>query len=432
MMVTFWIAAAGLVALALGVLLPPLLRHRPAAPAPAPRANLRILQEHMRQLDAERAAGQLDAAQYQEARADLERRTLEEEGAAAAPDTGASPAGTRRAPRTALALGLLVPALAVGLYLRFGTPQALQPQAQTARADGEQGHPDIDLPQLNAMVDKLAQRMAQEPNNVEGWTQLGRAFAMLQRFEEARQANQHAIAISPPNAQLLADQADVLAMLQGQTTDGEPDRLIAQALQIDPHNLKALALAGSAAFERGDFNLAAQHWAQALQLAPAGTELANSLESSLAAARHEAQAGTAPPRTGERPAQPAAAEPARPAASTPAGARITGTVQLAPELAGRVAPGDTLFVFARAAEGPRMPLAIVRTTAQALPLSFTLDDSSAMSPQSRLSQYERVVVSARISKSGDALPRSGDLTGQSVPLGNTAQGVRITIDSVQP
>lgn len=425
MMVTFWIAAGGLLCLALAVLLPPLLRRPPVeAAAAATHDNLRILQDHLRQLNADLAAGQLSAEQHQEARAELERRVIEEEASSPAP-AGAR----RRAPRTAVALGLLLPALAVGVYLKLGSPQALQPQALAARVgDDAAAASDIDLAKLNAMVDKLAQRMAEEPQNVEGWTQLGRAFAMLQRFEEARQANLHAMAISPPNAQLLADQADVLAMLQNQSTTGEPDRLIAQALQIDPHNLKALALAGSAAFERRDFNLAARHWAQALQLAPAGSELAHNLEGSLAAARSEAQGATTtpkPPASGTATAQDGAPKSA-------AAARITGTVQLAPELAARVAPGDTLFIFARAAEGPRMPLAIVRTTAQALPLSFTLDDSSAMSPQARLSQFERVVVSARISKSGDALPRSGDLSGQSAPMGNTMDGVRITIDSVQP
>jgi cytochrome c-type biogenesis protein CcmH len=277
--------------------------------------------------------------------------------------------------------------------------------------------------QLNAMVDKLAERMNKEPQNIEGWTQLGRAYALMQRFEEASKANQHAIAISPPNAQLLVDQADVLAMLQGQETQGEPERLIAQALKIDPRNVKALAMAGSVAFEHQDFARAVQHWAQALPLAPKGSDLANMLESSLAAARSEAQAA----------GQTVPAGSPTPVATAPAKAtQLTGTVRLAPALASRVSPGDTLFIFARAAQGPRMPLAIVRTTAQQLPMSFTLDDSTAMSPQSKLSQFEQVIVGARLSKSGQALPQSGDLIGQSAPTSHTSQGLEITIDSVQP
>jgi cytochrome c-type biogenesis protein CcmH len=403
-MIMFWIAATGLLCLAVGLVLLPLLRQRPPSESSNQgHSNLKILQDHFRQLNEELASGQLTHEQHQQAVGELERRVLEEEKSIDAAPQGAA----RKAPRTALVLGLLIPLLTLGMYDRLGHPDALNPQPQAAQPSGE-----IDITQVNAMVEKLAQRMAQEPNNVEGWTRLSRAYAMLQQFEQAQKAYVHTIAISPPDAQLLADLADVQAILQGQSTLGEPEKLAHRALKIDPRNVKAMALAGSAAFERQDYAQAAALWAEALPLAPANGELAKAIESNLAIAR--AQAGTSPQTV------------------APTQAQITGVVRLSPALAGRVSPGDTLFIFARAAEGPRMPLAIVRSTAQNLPLSFTLDDSSAMSPQTRLSQFKTVIVGARISKSGEALPQSGDLIGQSMPVSHLSQGLEIVIDASQP
>ncbi len=422
-MIIFWFTAAGLVCLALAFVLPPLWRSRATVAPGVDVGNLPILQEQRRQLELELAAGQLSPEQHQEALDELGQRVLDE---VTTKEPAVPSARTQRSPWAGVWVGILVPALGLGLYAHLGAPQAMDPTSWQASAASQ---PDVG--ELNAMVDKLAERMNKEPQNIEGWTQLGRAYALMQRFEEASRANQHAIAISPPNAQLLVDQADVLAMLQGKDTLGEPERLIVQALQLDPRNLKALTMAGSVAFERRDFAQAIQYWARALPMAPAGSDLANMLEGSLAAARSEAQASgqTAPAPAGSPMGNAgAAAEATAPVKAT----QLTGIVRLAPALASRVSPGDTLFIFARAAQGPRMPLAIVRATAQGLPLKFTLDDNTAMSPQTKLSQFEQVIVGARISKSGQALPQSGDLIGQSAPTSHTSQGLEITIDSVQP
>ena len=107
-------------------------------------------------------------------------------------------------------------------------------------------------------------------------------------------------------------------------------------------------------------------------------------------------------------------------------------VRLDGALAAKVAPGDTVFVFARAAQGPRMPLAIIKRKAGDLPLAFSLDDSSAMSPELKLSRFPSVVIGARISRSGDAMPRSGDLVGQVGPVDTGSGNLVIVIDGVQP
>lgn len=415
-MTLFWMAAAALTALALVMLLPVLLR--PAVPrgadAPPRQASLAILRVQLAQLDAERAAGALDAAQHDAARADIERRALEEDG----DEPAATPAGNgaRQSVATAVLIGLAIPCLALGLYWKLGNPQAMleAPTLLTGNATGA-GGAEVTQGQVEAMVAQMAQQLENPPPGLQpdpaAWTMLARSYAALDRFDAADRAYARAIELSPRDAQLLADRADVLALLQGRNAAGEPTRLVEQALQLDPKNLKALALAGSAAFQRKDLAAAVRYWEQARALAPANSEFAAGLERSLAAARGGGK-GDAP--------------------QAAIGTRISGTVKLAPALAAKVAPGDTVYIFARAAQGGRMPLAIVRRKAGELPIAFTLDDSMAMSPEMRLSGQAQVVLGARVSRSGQALPQSGDLVGQSAPLAVGATGVTLTIDTIQP
>ena len=352
----------------------------------------------------------------------------------AATATHATPHGSR----TTLAIvGLAVPLFAIALYAAIGNRGGLAPQpAPAAQAE-------VSPEAVNAMLEKLSQRLEKSSGNaatdLQGWTMLARSYAALQRFAEADRAYARAITLAPNDAELLADRADVLAVLQGQRTDGEPDRLIARALQIDPRNLKALALAGAGAFERKDFAAARGYWQQARALVPDGTEFAAGLDRSLREMPGGANDGSAAVSAPRAPsATPAATVAAAPSAggvsptSAASAARITGRVSLAPALAAKAAPTDTVFVFARAAEGPRMPLAILRRTVAELPFTFTLDDTQAMSPQTRLSSAARVIVGARVSRSGQALPQPGDLRGESGAIGNRSDGLQLVIDTVQP
>ncbi len=431
----FLVYAVGLIALALAMVLPSLLRRRPAQSlvgeaADARGANVQVLREQLAALDADRAAGALDEAQYQMARAEIERRALEE-------DQGAElrPVVARRSGKTALALGLSIPVFAMLLYAALGKPQALDP-AMAAMAAAPPG--EVTLPQIEAMVDKLAKRLESQTSpqvgDLQDWTMLANSYAVMQRFPEASKAYARARALSPDNAQLLADHADVLAMLQNQSVEGEPGRLVMRALQLEPANLKALTMAGSWAFERRDYAGAVNYWSQAMPLAPAGSDfasgLANSLQQARAAAAQNGQQQSAALDKAQPQAVAAANTSAKPA--TAASGQVSGEVQVTEVLARRVRPTDTVFLFARAAEGPRMPLAIIKRPAGDLPFAFTLDDSSAMAPQFRISGVKQVIVGARISASGDATPRSGDLTGQIGPVDVGSGKLVLMIDGVVP
>lgn len=382
------------------------------------------LKRQIRQLEELAASGALPAEQAEASKTKLEQELLalvmqpgtEAPAPAAAPKPAAAApaaAATPRVSRKLLAgMGVFVLALAAAGYARFGTPSAWKgvPVAQT---EEEAGHGNA-TGQIEAMVGKLEERLKAQPDDAEGWSMLGRSYSALGRYPESVTAFQRVVDMRPKDAQGYADLADAKAMAAGRKLAGEPASLIAKALELDPKNLKALALAGTIAFDNNDFSKAARLWEAAIASAEPGSELARNLEGGVAEAR--SRAGLPP-----------ASAPAANAVAAATGASVSGEVQLAAALKGRASPEDTLFVFARAAEGSKMPLAIVRKQVKDLPLRFTLDDSTSMGPAARLSSAKQVIVGARISKSGNAAPAAGDLQGFSKPVAVGANGLKIEI-----
>jgi cytochrome c-type biogenesis protein CcmH len=408
-MILFWVLGAALAALALALVLRPLLAARPGAAAQVSRkaANLAVYRDQLRELEAELAAGKIAPADHQRAKEELQARMLEDVDAATAHE-----AAPRRAGRgAALAVGVALPVCAFAVYLFVGSPDAVVPR---------EGPGAMSEVQIEAMVERLAAKMRENPDDVEGWKMLGRSYAVLGRFADAVGAYAKAVERAPRDAELLADFADALAMVHGQKLQGEPEKLVLRALEIDPDNLKALALAGTAAFHRGDFKQAAEYWERMLPLVPPDSEDARGIRENIAEARSRAGA---PVARSEAPR-------AKPSAVPHPG--IRGTVRLAQKLRDQLSPGDTLFVYARAAEGPQVPLAVLRRKAGELPLEFALNDSMAMAPGMNVSAFSRVVITARVSRSGNARPEPGDLQGASKPVANDAKGVVVEINQVVP
>lgn len=409
-MIAFALVAAAMVAVALAWVLVPLLRRRAAGDVDRDASNAAILRAELAELDADLARGALAPEKHAEARRELERRVLEETSAAA------STAPQRASPWAAAALASLLPVAAVLLYLVLGTPEALGPQARApAGADG--GH-QFTREEVEKMVADLAARLEREPDNAKGWIILARSLAVMNRNEEAAQAFERAVRLVPDDPDLLADYADTLAVAQGGGLAGKPLELAQRALALDPAHWKALALIGTEAFNRKDYKTAIAFWEKLKATAPPDSPLRQSIDASIAEARALGgiNAESEPPV----------------AAAAPATGRISGKVALSPALKTRVAPTDTVFIFARAADGPRMPLAIARKQVKDLPAEFALDDSMAMAPNMTLSSVPAVVVGARISRSGNATPQSGDLEGLSRPVKVGATGVAVVIDSTLP
>lgn len=411
-MIAFALVATAMVAVAVAWVLVPLLRRRDARDVDRDASNVAILRDQLAELDGDLARGAISPASHEQARRELERRVLEEVSAAPGGATG-----ERGTPWAAAVLAGLVPVAAVLLYLVIGTPDALGPQAQVSAA-GEGGH-QVTREQVEKMVADLAARLEQEPDNVNGWVVLARSYAVMNRHGDAVKAYERVIQLVPNDPDLLADYADALAVTSGGNLSGKPLELAKRALAADPTHWKALALVGTEAFNRKDYKTAIAYWEKLKATAPAGSQIAQSIDSSIAEARELGgiKGAAAPPPV---------------VAIAPAGGRVAGKVDLSPALKAKVAPTDTVFVFARAAEGPRMPLAIVRKQVRDLPIEFALDDSMAMAPNMKLSSFPEVVVGARISRSGNATPQSGDLEGLSKPVKVGASGIAVVIDSALP
>jgi cytochrome c-type biogenesis protein CcmH len=417
-MTLFWIAAGVLVATALLTLLPALLGRGRASRVARDALNLAVHRDRLAEIERQQADGELDPARAEEARLEVERDLLRDVTGGEA----AGPAG-RAAPRWVAGLVAVgVPLIAVLLYFETGAPQAIRqvaavPPAHPGGQPGEHG-----AGQLEGLVEALAQRLRADPSNLQGWLMLGRSYATLQRYPESRDAFDAALRLAPQDPTVMTELAQATALASGGNLGGRAEELLGRALAASPDHPDALWLAGIAASQRGGYAEAAAHWEKLLRLVQS-PEDRQTVEQYVAEARKQAGMEPAVPA-----AMPAAPPPAEGAPGS-AGAGLVVNIALAAELRESVSPTDTVFIFARPAEGARMPLAIVRKTVAELPASVTLDDSMAMSPEYRLSGFPSVVVSARVSKTGSATPQSGDLEGVSAPLSPTSGGpVDLKID----
>jgi cytochrome c-type biogenesis protein CcmH len=442
----FWLVALLMLAATVAALVWPLLRRRGAVRVETEAAaTTDVYRDQKRQLDADWAAGAITRDERDRGLDELSSRLGAE--LARQPRAPAESASTRSSLIAALVVAAALPVTALALYAAFGAPDALR-RTTTTDAGAPKSHDEI-----VAMVENLAARMKERPEDPTGWRLLARAYAAMGRFDESVAAFAQAATRGTEDASLLADWADALAMKQ-QSLQGEPARLIARALTLDPNHPKALSLAASAAFYRNDFDQAIAEWRKLqAQYAP-GSDEAREVGAMIAEAETAKRGGSAasagPPTAAANAAPTAASNAAANAApnaaasgppniaanaaanadNTAEASAITGSVSLDAKLRDRATAGDTLFIYARAPTGSRMPVAITRTTAGAWPREFRLDDSMAMTPAARLSNVPEVIVEARISKSGNAIPASGDLVGSSGAIRPGARGVSIVIADV--
>ena len=406
-MTGFLIAAAVAVLLTVALLLRPFLRKRAVAQTSQRELNAAIYREQMARLDQDRADGTLGAEDYAQARAELQRRVLQ--------DTAQEDAApTLHAPRkTSIALALALPVAAFGLYFTLGSPASLNPAAA----------PDaVSAADVERMVSMLASKLEKDPTNLKGWAMLARSYKVMGRSQEAERAYERAGAYLETDAQLLADYADVAASNADGNFAGKPAQLIEKALRIDPQNPMAMWLSGTAELSAGRPERAIAIWSDLIKLLPPQGEDARMLQATIEEVRRGtggAAPATAPAQTAATPA------PASTAAS------VSGTVEVAPALKSKVTKDDTVMVIARL-PGSRMPVAVFRVKGAQLPLAFTLDDRLAMSPQALISTASEVEVEARISSSGMAKAEPGDLvsTTQTVKVG--ARGVTLNVAQVRP
>jgi cytochrome c-type biogenesis protein CcmH len=375
-MTALWLAVLALLALSLALVLPPLFRAGDTGATERQSLARRVYADQMAQLERDLDARSLSPADRAQAIEELQRQLLEE---AAQPAASARPARPWMAWGVALVLSIGVPAAALVLYQQVGDPRAAAALASAPAAAHEREGQDMEV-----AVARLATRLQAQPADLEGWIVLARSYEVLQRFDDAVLAYAKAIELAPGEPQLLADYADAIGSARKGDLNGPAQSAIDAALAIDPQHPKALALAGMAAYQRGDMGAARKHWEQTLAVLPTDSEAVRGIEANLA------QLGAAP---------------------TAAAPRIAGTVSIAPGLREKVGADATVFVLARAPSDGRMPVAVLRLTAKELPTRFVLDDSLAMTPERPLSRFSPLTVEVRVSASGQAAPKPGDLFG---------------------
>jgi cytochrome c-type biogenesis protein CcmH len=406
------------IAALLPVLWPLLTRRALASPAASVDADplVAVYRDRQREIERERAAGRLTADEARTALdelvAQMARELPEESASAVTAQQSTSSAAARGA---AIAIALLVPASALMVYFMLGAPELATDEVTVA--DGE-----IDERKLDQMIADLERRVRGNPDDGEAWMMLAGARKFRGQPAEANTAFEEALRRVPPNARLLAEFAESLALTRDGRFDGRPIALLDQALRLDPDDPKAIALMGAAQFQAGNLPAARGYLRRLLDSMPPDQQQRDALRDVLARIDARIAAGDGAPSPTDATATSRAA--------TTGAESLSGRVELDPALIERAKAARTLFVVARSPTGPRVPFAVQRIDNPSLPLDFRLDDSLAMDPSRRLSGADQVVIEVRLSASGNAIRQPGDLFGESKIVRPGEQGLSLRINQV--
>ena len=393
-MISFLIPAFLLLVLVLVLLLRPFIFPPKVEATSRRQMNATIYREELEKLETERVAGSINSADYEIAHAEMRQRLFQDTDE----EDDRSVMGSSKI--TAIGLCLFIAVLSAGFYFALGDATRIA-QTNTQQPMTQEG--------VEKMVAQFAAKMEQDPANLQGWVMLARSYRILGRNQEAAKAYERAGSFIESDPQLLADYADVLATNANGSFSGKPLQLIKQALKLDPNNLMALWLSGTASYAAGNYKAAVQIWEKLAQQVPPGTEDARSIEASIADAR--AKGGLS----------------SKASVSTKG---VSGKIEISTDLKSKVKSGDIVMVIARK-PGERMPVAVLRTGISDFPMNFSLTDALAMNPSAPLSQLSEASIEVRISKTGMAKPEAGDLisTPQIVKVG--ANNIRLVIDQVR-
>ena len=433
-MTLFWMITAGMILTALALLAPTLLRKRPTGSDTTEQLNVAIARERLAELVKQRDAGELSDEEFAQARRDLELALAEDLGDTAS----AAPAPSGPQARWALPVSaLLIVAITVPVYVKIGNPELIKPSVSATQVpEGHSGNGET--PPIDELVKKLRARLEAEPSNVEDWSLLGRTYMNVHQYADAVYAFEHVVELTPNELPALLSLVDALATRDQGQLGARAVELLERVRSIDPDNVTALWLLGIAAARNGDLPQALEDWQRAYPLLGEEPEMRKELAGLIR------RAGGEPPRSVEglpptietgpdlEPTAPLTTDAAPAAAAVAEGAAIVVDVSLTPALMEKVSKTDTVFVLARAEDGPPMPLAVARYQAGELPLRVTLTDAMAMMPALRLSSFDRVKVSAKVSKSGQPRTQLGDMVAgdRLVETDNLTNSVTLVIDRV--
>ena len=418
-MTSFAFIAALLLLLALFLIIKPLLKTSAAKHVDRRQINLDIYQQRLNELEKDLSEGHLAQEEYAAAQQDLERQAIADIPAEQTTLHNDSPASKV----SVVIVLILVPVLAIGLYLELGKPDAItnelaKPQTPKTAETVQEDQP---APSVDEMIARIEQRLSEQPDDARGWGLLARAYMHTQQFDKAEAALDKLTTLVPDDPNNWANYADIAAVNQQGNLAGKPYEYIKRSLALQPKHPKALWLAGTYHYQQENYKTALRFWQILQQQLPADSKDNDIINTSIAEAKAKLDPNAASAQTDSNNVD----------ANAPV--KINGSVSLAESIQQQISAEDTVFVFARAASGPRMPLAVVKKQVKDLPFEFTLDDSMAMMPQLTISSFDEVVISARISKSGDAMPQSGDYVSNEVSVNTKAlKPVELSIKKAIP
>ncbi|MCK5877659.1 MAG: c-type cytochrome biogenesis protein CcmI [Candidatus Marithrix sp.] len=406
----FWLIIGGLTLLALVFVVPPFFRTSSLVKEDRNSLNVAIYKERLTELEQEN----MSPEQLATAKRELEKNLAQD----LEMDTPTK-AGFSRAKWASFIVVLLVPFIAIGGYLHVGSSHLLEEQPLTKADDSKKTD-------MTEMVEKLAKRLQEQPDDIQGWRMLARTYAFMERYDDAVNVyDKLLILVGNQDAELLTDFAQILALQNSGILAGKATELLKSALKIDPNNQKGLWLSGFAASEHGDLQLAIEYWQRLLtQLPTEDTQTRPQLNTYIAEAQQKLEQI---PASESVKLEPVVEEPI----ITAADVGIEVSVSLDATLQDKVKPTDTVFVFARAVGGKPMPLAAVKKTVSDLPFTVILNDSMAVMPTMKLSAAKEIAIVARISSGGATKAQPGDLQGEISPV-KVGNKIEMVIDQVIP
>jgi cytochrome c-type biogenesis protein CcmH len=392
--IIFWLLVASMILIALLFVVMPLIKKREGIITDeSSERNVQIARERLAELKANQASGGISQAQYDEQVAELELSLSDDLDAE---DTGKTPLTAAPQGRwLAYALIIFIPLLAIGLYGGLGDYQAIGRVNDPAQSESAAGSPEMPSPEvINKMVEKLANKLKSEPDNLEGWLMLGKSYKVLQRNNEAVKAYERAYQLAGDKADVMLPYAESVALAGGGDWRGKPMELVNKALTLEPENVTGLWFAAMGHAQQDDKAGSLAYLRKLLTVLPENSQDKQQIQTLIAGIEGQ-QNGDAKPSSENKNQAP----------------EILAAISLAPELKSKVKPESTVFIYAQALSGPKMPLAIVRKRVADLPLTVTLSDTDGMLPSVKLSDFKQVKLLARVSSSGSAMPQPGDLLG---------------------
>ncbi len=424
MSVIFFLIALSLSALAVWIVIRVILGHHVWTDADRQQQNVKVARQRLNELQQREKTGEIDSNDAAETKIEIERELLRDVQDLPVGETSAVVQGNAGiSKRVAVAVVVFIPLVAGLIYLLVGRPEGIAVHTPATVSPAENtvtgGVAGLgDTQSLEQLTRQLLSHLAENPEDALGWSTLGQLYAAQEQYAEAVGAYKIVRELTGENPDFLVREAEMLAMMNNGSLQGEPESLIETALEMDPDHLGGLWLAGLAAVERRDFTAALEYMKRAEKTTD-NTEMLVQLQQLIDDINDEIADPSAPVLEFEE---------------QPTDVSIKVHVAIEPSILEQFDADDIVFIFARAFNGPPAPLAVLKKQVKDLPLTVSLDDSMAMLPELNISSFEQVQIVARISKSGTAQPQSGDYVGQSEPVRPTAiqDGVAVTISSRVP